>query len=107
MSNFILSESDFQDILDTAGYAISRWAARAEACHGIYLIWPDEGRRTFTTRAIVQITMINISFGLIKVNDDVKNSVKQAVDEGDFGELDDQAVDVIIQIATFGELVYV
>lgn len=105
-NDFRVSEADFQDILDTAGYAISYWAKNAKACHGVYLIWPDNARRTFTTRINVKLAMISINLGRVKVSDNVRNSVKQAVEEGNFSELDTHAVDVIIQIATFGELIY-
>ena len=104
--SFQLSLEDFQDICDTAGYSISYWANKATCDKDVYFVWPDYEQRTFATRLDFQSAIIKIYSGSVKVNDSILNTIKWAVDEDEYGEIDGHAADAIVQIAIYGNIIY-
>jgi hypothetical protein len=105
-TSFQLNLEDFQDICDTAGYSISYWANKATCSKNVYFVWPDDEQRTFATRHDFQSAIVKIYGGSVEVNDSILNSIKWAVDENEYGEIDGHAADVIVQIAIYGKIIY-
>lgn len=108
----IITEDQFLDLVDTAGYAIGYWADRAEVHWGAadkkYSVWEDDDDNTRhdITPDMIEQAMVDIYTGKIPVSKGILDSVTSAIMEEEYGEVDGDAADVIIQIAAFGEIVY-
>lgn len=108
----IITEDQFLDLVDTAGYAIGYWADRAEVHWGTadkkYSVWEDDedNTRHDITPGMVERAMVDIYTGKIAVGKGILDSVTSAIMEEEYGEVDGDAADVIIQVAAFGEIIY-
>lgn len=108
----VITEDQFLDLVDTAGYAIGYWADRAEVHWGAtdkkYSVWEDDDDNTRhdITPAMVEQAMVDIHTGKIDVRRDIVKSITDAILAGDCDDIDGEAADVIIQVAAFGEIVY-
>lgn len=113
--DFKLDDSDFGDIVDTAGYIIGYWADEAEysephpesdseACYSVSC---EEGTEIYELhKADIEKAIKLIAEGEIKVCQPIRDSILLAVREDDYGHVDGHAADVLIQAACFGEIIY-
>ena len=113
--DFELTLTDFADIVDAAGYAISYWADEAEYFEPYFESDPDatytvsceEGTEMYTlTKANFEKAMVLIAEDRMDIAGDVRDSVRTAIKEDDMGHIDACAADAIIQVACFGCIVY-
>lgn len=100
-----LTEEDFLDIVDTAGYSIGYWAVSGSV---------DKNNCTYTVqyfdqendRAKATVSKDNLESAIAKIlNSEVEcsDSIVGYIEDDD---IDGEAADVIIQIAIFGSIVY-
>jgi len=110
-----VSDDDVVDMIETAGYAIAYWCERAsvDVKARTYTITPDEEARFYEQYAkdftigfddIVR-TLLEIAVGKHKVGYPREYAQKWLTDK-DGGHLDTDIMDVVIQIACFGEVVF-
>lgn len=105
--DYSLSDCDFSDIVDTAGYAIYYWASKAKFDGAIYAITEEDNQEVyFLDRKKVEDAIVKIFNKEIDCCDSIWNSCKYAVMEEEYGEIDSLAADAIMQVACFNELVY-
>jgi len=98
---------DFDCICDTAGYAIGYWAREAILGDTRYIVIDDEDGREYTvTPELLQTVMIDVALRKYDLHDGIVNATRLAVFDKEYGEIDSDAADVLIQIACFGEVVY-
>lgn len=110
-----VSDSDVEDMLDSAGYGIGYWCERGviDRDKRTYTVTPDEEARFYEEYRkdfvigfddIVR-TLLEIAVGKHKVGYPREYAQKWLVDK-DGGHLDSDIMDVTIQIACFGEVVF-
>ena len=109
-STFNLSQSDFDSIVDTAGYAIGYWASSAVVDDtGSYSVTDSDDRKTYVvTRATVEQAVLDLH-SLRKsepLNSYFQRAIELLVVEGDASDVDADVADVLIQQACFGSVVY-
>ncbi len=109
----IITKEQFLDLVDTAGYSIGYWADRAEvhwgsAADAKYSVWEDDDDNTRhdITPGMVERAMVDIYTGKVPVGRGILDSVTSAIMQEEYGDVDGDAADVIIQVAAFGEVVY-
>jgi hypothetical protein len=105
----ILTADSFEDIVDTAGYAIGYWADEAEydKTGGTYSVSCEEGTEIYhLTREDIESAMGKIFEGKMDISSDIQQYVIQAIMTDDMGEIDGYAADAIIQVACFGSIIY-
>lgn len=102
-----LSGEDFGDICDAAGYSIGYWALRATLGEDVYtIIEQDNPEPVVITRQQMLDTINNIIDGKYDIGSSQRYGICHAFTLSDIGDLDGYDVDVLIQIAAFGEVVY-
>ena len=113
--DFNLTDTDFADLVDLAGYAIGYWVDEAsyeEPYHETdpkpaYSICCEEGTQIYELhkedfeRAIALIAQDRVD-----VSNGICQDVMMAIKEDDYGYIDGYAIDAIVQVACFGEIVY-
>ena len=106
-STFNLSQSDFDSIVDTAGYAIGYWASSAVVDDtGSYSVTDSDDRKTYVvTRATVEQAVLDLHLKS-PLNKYLQRAIELLVVEGDASDVDADVADVLIQQACFGSVVY-
>lgn len=107
---FTLSAEDFEDILDTAGYAVGHWANNASiefvdenSEEIIYRVSDNDSGKKFTlNRSDIE----NAICKLIEKRNCLADLLIQAVTQDDYSEVDTMVADKIIQFACFKEVIY-
>ncbi len=99
--------TDFEDIVDAAGYGIHYWCDRAIVGEDYYKVHDAEEDDINCANYTVTPRMIEETWG--KILDGEYNMAPYIRDyfrSGDVGDIDATAGDVLIQICCFGEIVY-
>ncbi len=106
-STFTLSQSDFDSIVDTAGYAIGYWASSAVVDDtGSYSVTDSDDRKTYVvTRATVEQAALDLHLKS-PLNKYLQRAIELLVVKGDASDVDADVADVLIQQACFGSVVY-
>lgn len=113
--DFELTLTDFADIVDAAGYAISYWCDEAEYNEpydeadpdASYTVSCEEGTEIHTlTKADIEKAMVLIAEDRIDISAGIRDDVRLAISEDDMGHVDAYAADAIIQVACFGSIIY-
>jgi hypothetical protein len=108
----VITKDQFLDLVDTAGYAIGYWADRAEVHWGNasdpkYTVWEEAGGgRRDITPAMIEQAMVDVYMGNVGISKGIKDSVTSAIMEEEYGDIDGEAADALVQIALFGCIVY-
>ena len=117
---FRVEHDDFEDICDTAGYSIGYWARQAQlrpfSCIDYnrdcfyerkdYVVIDEDGGQHKITPELLGRVMVEVAAGRYDLRDDIVKSAKGAVEDQEYGEIDTEVADVLIQIACFGGVVY-
>ena len=108
---FALTTTDFLDIVDTAGYVIGYWADEAEVDDSgddpTYTVSCEEGTEIHTlTKDDIELAIARLIDGTVSVCSSIKDDIRSAITEKDYGMIDAYAADVIIQAACFGSIIY-
>jgi predicted MarR family transcription regulator len=105
---FQLNHENFIDIIDTACYgAIEYWAEEVEYAAGTLSISCEEGAEIHEIEmADMEKAIAKIMEGRVSISDSIRGDVTSAIREDDYGYIDSNAADAIVQIACFGEIVY-
>jgi len=103
---FRVEHDDFEDICDTAGYSIGYWAQQAQLRLSSYVVIDEDGGQHKITPELLGRVMVEVAAGRYDLRDDIVKSAKGAVEDQEYGEIDTEVADVLIQIACFGEVVY-
>lgn len=104
--DFSLDSETFNDLCDVAGYAIGYWAREAEVSKDIYTIHDQEGDTHVVTKEKLEKTILDAYAGNYKLIDHNQRAVHELVTENEAGEIDTECIDLLIQYALFGEVVY-
>ena len=112
---FILSQPDYEGIVDIAGYGINYWARAA----AIDNTGPDGAYKSYTVRdgygkdkVKVKITRAGMERAIVnlltdqKLHNRIMNPIYQLVLRGEGSDVDAEVGDAIIQQAMFGEVIY-
>jgi hypothetical protein len=105
-----LPAEEYEGILDTAGYVISYWACQASiepkaenSDEVIYRVTEDEtGTEYVLDKSKVERAIAKIIMDRQWASDPLKNAIL----DQEYGEIDGDLADIIIQTACFGEVVY-
>lgn len=103
---FNLAQDDFEDIVDTAGYMIGYWANEGFLTGETYTLIDGEFSTFEITKDQLELAMVNIVNGECDVSKSIQESVKNAITQNEFGEIDGECADVLIQLCCFDEIVY-
>jgi hypothetical protein len=113
--DFDLTDTDFADLVDLAGHAISDWADEAsyeEPYHETdprpaYSICCEEGTQIYELhKEDFERAIALIAQNRVDVSSSIRHDVMAAIREDDYGCIDGYAIDAIVQVACFGEIVY-
>ena len=107
----VITKDQFLDLVDTAGYAIGYWASQAEVLEDPsgdvkYIVREAGNHRCTVTPAMIEQAMVDVYMGNVDIRKDIKDSVTSAIMEEEYGEIDGEAADALMQIALFGAIVY-
>lgn len=99
----VLTQGDFEDLADLAGYSIGYWADSAHLEPDQYtIVEEDSGAMHMIPRVRMEQVMTQVAAGGYEVTE----GLREAVRSGDLGELDGGDVDALFQLCAFGEVVY-
>jgi len=111
VKQFTLDPDDFADIICTASFSCGYWADQL-TCNDdntADIVFDDDGKRVTRSislsRAEALIAQIASGQSSIK-NTSLLSSFKQLAFEGNAGEIDADAADVLVQLCVFGEIIY-
>lgn len=110
---YSLTPTDFTDIVDTAMMACGYWIDEAS----FYEPYDDgdpeakltlrcEGQIYEVTQSKLEEAISKVFHNEIKVSQATRGDIVSAVKEDDYGYIDSDAADVLLQTACFGEIVY-
>jgi hypothetical protein len=100
-----LEGTDFEDIIDAAGYGINYWCNKAlvDIKESTYTVTEEESGDEF----VVTPYQIEKTWGeILDGEHSIANYIRDYFRSGDVGDIDATAGDVLIQICCFGEIVY-
>lgn len=108
------TETDLADIADVAALYIDYWAKDFEYYEPYDSEDPEphmtvvceEGNRYTLNRSKVEEAICSIVYGNVDVRSDIRDDIKRAIEEDNYGLIDATAADVIVQVACFDEIVY-
>jgi hypothetical protein len=103
---FRVEHDDFEDICDTAGYSIGYWARQGQLRLTSYIVTDEDGVQHKITPELLGRVMVEVAAGRYDLRDDIIKSVKSAVEDQEYGDIDTEVADVLIQIACFGVVIY-
>jgi len=103
---FRLKDDDFEDICDIAGYSIGYWAKLGMLRLASYLVIDEDGVQHKITPELLGRVMVEVAAGRYDLRDDITKSVDWAIEHQEYGEIDTEVADVLIQIACFGVVIY-
>jgi len=107
----VITKDQFLDLVDTAGCAIGYWASQAEVLEGPegdvkYIVRETGNRRCTVTPAMIEQAMVDVFMGRVDIKKDIQDSITSAIMEEEYGDIDGNAADALVQIALFGAVVY-
>ena len=103
---FNLTQEDFEDIINAAGYSIGYWATEGFITGETYNLIDAEFETFEITKDQVELAMANVVNGEYDVSKTIQESVTNAITQNEFGEIDGDCADVLIQLCCFDEIVY-
>ena len=99
----VLTQQNFEDLAELAGYSIGYWADSAHVDPDQYtIVEGDTGEMHMIPRVRMEQVMTKVAAGQYEVAD----GLRKAVLGGDLGDLDAAAADVLFQLCVFDEVVY-
>lgn len=109
----LFTETDFADIADTASLVICGWAEDFTFYEPYHATDPDphmtvvsEDEKFVITLDRIKEVISMIIDGRSGLRESIKNDIKLAVRQDDYGMIDATAADAIVQLACFDEIVY-
>lgn len=109
-----MTDEDFQDVCCAASYGgIDYWVkdcifkpADEKNTFSRFIILTEDDEKIVITKDKVEQAMVDLWTDKIGVNDGIKNSIRWAIYEQEYGEIDSTAADCIIQATAFQEIIY-
>lgn len=102
-----LSDQDFEDVVDTAGYGIVYWCHKAivdsESQQYTVMWWDNDELNSCT---LTKTHLENVWAKIIQGDFQVHPMIRRYFDSDDIGDIDAEAGDILIQFAVFGKIVY-
>lgn len=108
-----MTDEQFEDVCTAASYGgIDYWVRgckfqpRQENRQPVFKLIDEDGDKYTLTREQIEQAMLDLWTGKISIRSDIQNSIRWAIFEKEYGEIDANAADCIIQAAAFQEIVY-
>ena len=103
---FTLSQTDFDGIIDMAGYGVGHWASYMKSTPaGCHFTDAESGDKFFITREKLEQAALDL-FVTAPLNDYYQEAIGELVLCGNAGEVGSDIADAIVQQAIFGGVIW-
>jgi hypothetical protein len=106
MINLNFLTQDFSDLVSTMSLACGYWVDDMEVDGKTIDLLDVEGDTHTITLADIRKAVNSIVSDATQVAGDIQDDLRLAISERDLGQVDGYAADAILQVATYGEIVY-
>jgi len=101
---------EWECLVDTAGYSIGYWASAAVVDSEAHTYTVTDGEtgeiKTLTADQLLS-AMLRLAYDEnANVTDSIAKYAREALTTGDYGDVDGEVADMVVQIAMHGEVVY-